>query len=107
VEGQLIKNLISHPGKLLYMLHMDWASGYTEFLQHRSGKPPGPVNNTAIFGNQEEAGSSEVSYRPDLFQDQDFVLLNRNTWLFVHSLYGGGPEVLFLDYLKETQGKRV
>lgn len=106
-EGQIIQNLISQTGKLLYMLHMDWASVYTEYLQRKNLKPPGPINNTTIFVNQEDDCSQEINYKPDLAQDQDFVLLNRNTWLFIHQLYGGGPEVLYLDYLKETQAKRA
>ena len=36
------------------MLHMEWASGYTDFLQHKIVKIAGPINNNGIFSNQIE-----------------------------------------------------
>ena len=71
----------------MYMLHIDWAKYYTGYLQHINTKVPGPVNNQGIYT---ETGT----FKSNLKQDVDFVLLNRNTWLFVQALYGGGPEVL-------------
>lgn len=42
------------------------------------------------------------NFKHDLKQDVDFVLMNRNTWLFILSVYGGGPELLFTDYYTES-----
>ncbi|CAD8046557.1 unnamed protein product [Paramecium primaurelia] len=97
VEGQIIRTLISQQAKLQYMLHIDWAKYYTSYLQHINTKVPGPINNQPFFADQ---CSTDTIYKPNLKQDVDFVLLNRNTWMFIHSLYGGGPEVSIQDYSK-------
>ena len=77
---------------------MDWTSGYTDFLSQKTQQPPGPINNNGLFADQTLILNS---YRENMKQDEDFVLLNLNTWTFIHSLYGGGPEVKYNDYLKD------
>jgi len=30
---------------------------------------------------------------PRLEKDSDFVLINENAWIFITTMYGGGPEI--------------
>jgi hypothetical protein len=30
---------------------------------------------------------------PKLEKDSDYVLINENAWMFISTMYGGGPEI--------------
>ncbi|CAD8045514.1 unnamed protein product [Paramecium primaurelia] len=94
-EAQIIRNLISQKAKAVYMLDIKWAANYTAFLQNQNLIIPSEISNNNLFVDSDIRNP----YRQNLKQDLDFVLMNRNTWQFLIAIYGGGPEIIFNDYL--------
>ncbi|CAD8065700.1 unnamed protein product [Paramecium sonneborni] len=95
LESQIIRNLISQKAQAIYMLDIKWAANYTQYLQNQQSNIPLQITNNNLFID----GDIRNTYRQNLKQDLDFVLMNRNTWQFLIAIYGGGPEINFNDYL--------
>lgn len=65
-----------------FMLDIDWAKKYTEYLYDNSNTLPGPIDNTKIL------------QRKNLIKNKDYYPVNETVWRFLVEEYRGGPEIL-------------
>ncbi|KAM8950676.1 ubiquitin carboxyl-terminal hydrolase 33 isoform 3-T3 [Lycaon pictus] len=70
-----------------YCISMQWFREWESFVKGKDGDPPGPIDNTKIAVTK--CGS--VILR----QGADSGQISEETWNFLQSIYGGGPEVIF------------
>ncbi|XP_054577063.1 ubiquitin carboxyl-terminal hydrolase 33 isoform X2 [Eptesicus fuscus] len=69
-----------------YCISMQWFREWESFVKGKDGDPPGPIDNTKIAVTK--CGS--VMLR----QGADSGQISEETWNFLQSIYGGGPEVI-------------
>ncbi|XP_057571651.1 ubiquitin carboxyl-terminal hydrolase 33 isoform X3 [Hippopotamus amphibius kiboko] len=69
-----------------YCISMQWFREWESFVKGKDGDPPGPIDNTKIAVTK--CGS--VILR----QGADSGQISEETWNFLQSIYGGGPEVI-------------
>ncbi|XP_014345666.1 ubiquitin carboxyl-terminal hydrolase 33 isoform X3 [Latimeria chalumnae] len=71
----------------IYCISMQWFREWEGFVKAkaRDNDPPGPIDNTKIALNK--GGHITVKQGADLGQ------ISEETWNFLHSIYGGSPEV--------------
>uniref|UniRef100_A0A8C8RFJ5 Ubiquitin carboxyl-terminal hydrolase n=1 Tax=Pelusios castaneus TaxID=367368 RepID=A0A8C8RFJ5_9SAUR len=71
---------------IFYCISMQWFREWEGFVKGKDSDPPGPVDNTKIavtkFGNVV------------LKQGADSGQISEETWNFLQSIYGGGPEII-------------
>lgn len=65
---------------------MQWFREWEGFVKGKDGDPPGPIDNTKIAIIK---GGSIL-----LKQGADSGQISEETWHFLQSIYGGGPEVI-------------
>nr|XP_020824225.1 LOW QUALITY PROTEIN: ubiquitin carboxyl-terminal hydrolase 33 [Phascolarctos cinereus] len=69
-----------------FCISMQWFREWEGFVKGKDGDPPGPIDNTKIAISK---GGSVV-----LKQGADSGQISEETWNFLQSIYGGGPEVI-------------
>ncbi|XP_068958351.1 ubiquitin carboxyl-terminal hydrolase 33 [Petaurus breviceps papuanus] len=69
-----------------FCISMQWFREWEGFVKGKDGDPPGPIDNTKIAISK---GCSVV-----LKQGADSGQISEETWNFLQSIYGGGPEVI-------------
>ena len=90
--------------RLNYFLEIDWAVSYTNYLSGRIPEQP-PISNDSLINNtsQIRMDDSEPLNQNDIHPSKriqkDFVMVNEQTWRFIHRIYGGGPEIVLVDEL--------
>ena len=67
------------------MLSIFWAKKYTDYLENGQNFP-GEICNNHLINIQVQ---NERINEPQV--DVDFVLISKNSWVFIHNIYGGGP----------------
>ncbi|BFZ20469.1 hypothetical protein BsWGS_23508 [Bradybaena similaris] len=75
----------------VYAISMAWFKEWEAFVREKTDIPPGPVENNRI-----------VVYKngqPTLRQASDYGQLSKDMWLFLHRIYGGGPELIIRQSL--------
>ncbi|XP_058890948.1 ubiquitin carboxyl-terminal hydrolase 33-like isoform X5 [Acipenser ruthenus] len=70
---------------VIYCISMHWFREWEGFVKGKDNEPPGPVDNTKIAVNK----SGHIALK----QGADSGQISEETWNFLHSIYGGGPEV--------------
>lgn len=73
--------LLKEPGEIqrgYYFIDQKWISGWLDFAKGISDVVPGPIDNAALA-----AHPRTVKYR----------VVNTSVWQYLHSQYGGGPEL--------------
>ncbi|KAK6484278.1 ubiquitin carboxyl-terminal hydrolase 33-like isoform X2 [Huso huso] len=70
---------------VIYCISMQWFREWEGFVKGKDNEPPGPVDNTKIAVNK----SGHITLK----QGADSGQISEETWNFLHSIYGGGPEV--------------
>jgi len=70
--------------ELSYCLSMAWYKKWNAFTKEEELEPPGAIDNSSIM---EMKGNSLI-----LIEDSSYGFISLDTWKFLHSRYGGGPE---------------
>ncbi|XP_006104835.1 ubiquitin carboxyl-terminal hydrolase 20 [Myotis lucifugus] len=73
------------PG-VIYCISMHWFREWEAFVKGKDNEPPGPIDNSRIA---QVKGSGHIQLKPGA----DYGQISEETWAYLHSLYGGGPEI--------------
>lgn len=73
------------PG-VIYCISMQWFREWEAFVKGRDSEPPGPIDNSRIA---QVKGSGHIQLK----QGADYGQISEETWAYLSSLYGGGPEI--------------
>ncbi|XP_059514285.1 ubiquitin carboxyl-terminal hydrolase 20 isoform X3 [Myotis daubentonii] len=73
------------PG-VIYCISMQWFREWEAFVKGKDNEPPGPIDNSRIT---QVKGSGHIQLKPGA----DYGQISEETWAYLHSLYGGGPEI--------------
>ncbi|KAK7497015.1 hypothetical protein BaRGS_00011751 [Batillaria attramentaria] len=71
---------------VIYAMSMAWFKEWEAFVRGKTDTPPGPIDNSRIATYR-----NGQSY---LRSSSDHGQLSRDMWNFLHSIYGGGPELI-------------
>uniref|UniRef100_A0A8D0GM63 Ubiquitin carboxyl-terminal hydrolase n=1 Tax=Sphenodon punctatus TaxID=8508 RepID=A0A8D0GM63_SPHPU len=71
---------------ILYCISMQWFREWEGFVKGKDSDPPGPIDNTKIAVTK--CGNVVLK------QGADSGQISEETWTFLHSIYGGGPEII-------------
>uniref|UniRef100_A0A452HI52 Ubiquitin carboxyl-terminal hydrolase n=1 Tax=Gopherus agassizii TaxID=38772 RepID=A0A452HI52_9SAUR len=71
---------------IFYCISMQWFREWEGFVKGKDSDPPGPIDNTKIAVTK----CSNVILK----QGADSGQISEETWNFLHSIYGGGPEIM-------------
>ncbi|TRY74991.1 hypothetical protein TCAL_13266 [Tigriopus californicus] len=74
---------------LYYVLSSAWFRIWEGFVHNRERDPPGPIDNKAIVSM-----SSNRNGHPVLRSGADYIRMSHDMWRLLHSIYGGGPEIV-------------
>ncbi|EJW86648.1 ubiquitin carboxyl-terminal hydrolase [Wuchereria bancrofti] len=95
LEGQL-KRLKNNVPALTYGYYMPanviakaWIDKWKAFVEENEFEPPGSIDNNIILVCSSNTCDARLHLRPS-----QYVELPREAWLFLQSIYGGGPELL-------------
>ncbi|KAI1724156.1 ubiquitin carboxyl-terminal hydrolase domain-containing protein [Ditylenchus destructor] len=69
-----------------YMVSRSWFDRWRTFVNQVDAEPPPPINNESLLTRRKD-GTCRL--RPGCKS----LFLTREQWLFLHQIYGGGPEV--------------
>ncbi|XP_038649680.1 ubiquitin carboxyl-terminal hydrolase 33 isoform X2 [Scyliorhinus canicula] len=70
---------------VIYCISMQWFREWEGFVKGKEHEHPGPIDNTKIGVSK----SNHVSLK----QGADSGQISEETWNFLYSIYGGGPEI--------------
>ncbi|XP_034978420.1 ubiquitin carboxyl-terminal hydrolase 33 isoform X1 [Zootoca vivipara] len=71
---------------IFYCISMQWFREWEGFVKGKDSDPPGPIDNAKIAVNK--CGSVVLK------QGADSGQISEETWNFLQSIYGGGPEII-------------
>uniref|UniRef100_A0A674JSE0 Ubiquitin carboxyl-terminal hydrolase 33 n=1 Tax=Terrapene triunguis TaxID=2587831 RepID=A0A674JSE0_9SAUR len=71
---------------IFYCISMQWFREWEGFVKGKDSDPPGPIDNTKIAVTK----CSNVILK----QGADSGQISEETWNFLQSIYGGGPEIM-------------
>ncbi|XP_048352792.1 ubiquitin carboxyl-terminal hydrolase 33 isoform X1 [Sphaerodactylus townsendi] len=71
---------------IFYCISMQWFREWEGFVKGKDSDPPGPIDNTKIAVSK--CGSVLLK------QGADSGQISEETWNFLQSIYGGGPEII-------------
>ncbi|XP_069497766.1 ubiquitin carboxyl-terminal hydrolase 33 isoform X2 [Ambystoma mexicanum] len=71
---------------VIYCISMQWFREWEGFVKAKDSEPPGSIDNTKIAVSK----SGHITLR----QGADSGQISQETWNFLQSIYGGGPEII-------------
>ncbi|GAB1286204.1 Ubiquitin carboxyl-terminal hydrolase 20 [Apodemus speciosus] len=71
---------------VIYCISMHWFREWEAFVKGKDSEPPGPIDNSRIA---QVKGSGHIQLK----QGADYGQISEETWTYLNSLYGGGPEI--------------
>ncbi|XP_060088037.1 ubiquitin carboxyl-terminal hydrolase 33 isoform X2 [Heteronotia binoei] len=71
---------------IFYCISMQWFREWEGFVKGKDSDPPGPIDNTKIAASK--CGTVLLK------QGADSGQISEETWSFLQSIYGGGPEII-------------
>ncbi|ESO98933.1 hypothetical protein LOTGIDRAFT_113814, partial [Lottia gigantea] len=79
---------------VIYAISMVWFKEWENFVRDRTPYPPGPIENNriAVMKNGQQV----------LKQTSDYGQVSRETWCYLHKIYGGGPELTVKQTVQPT-----
>lgn len=81
-----------NPGETWFAINAQWIIDWLLFVSKHKGEnqyDPGAIDNMPLISDDLMDGTLQV--RTDLAIKKDFRLINRRSWEFYQSKYGGGP----------------
>jgi DUSP domain len=97
----MIKDFIyDESNDIQYYINIDWAIDYTSFLDGHDLTPMPPIDNYVLLEdkvdeeqNDKKERKRSFRIRGNLVENENFVLVNEKTWIFILKLYDGGPSI--------------
>lgn len=77
-----------------FAVHADWIRGWLLFVSKFKGEEsysPGPIDNMPLISDDLMNGTFQI--KSGLVIKTDFRMINRKSWDFYQSIYGGGPAI--------------
>nr|XP_045006567.1 ubiquitin carboxyl-terminal hydrolase 20 [Jaculus jaculus]XP_045006572.1 ubiquitin carboxyl-terminal hydrolase 20 [Jaculus jaculus]XP_045006573.1 ubiquitin carboxyl-terminal hydrolase 20 [Jaculus jaculus] len=71
---------------VIYCISMQWFREWEAFVKGKDNEPPGPIDNSRIA---QVKGSGHIQLK----QGADYGQISEETWTYLNTLYGGGPEI--------------
>ncbi|XP_030369755.1 ubiquitin carboxyl-terminal hydrolase 20 [Scaptodrosophila lebanonensis] len=84
----------------IYAIAMPWLRMWQQFSRGITHKEPGPIANEGIAAPA-ETNSLNGSIVSCVRLGSDYAQLNAPLWRFLHSIYGGGPEIMLRSALSD------
>ncbi|GLD99690.1 hypothetical protein PINS_up008416 [Pythium insidiosum] len=81
-------------GEVWFAVNAKWITDWLLFVSKHKGQPehhPGPIDNIPLLSDDLPDGRFEI--RRDLTIKKDFRMINRPSWEYYQTQYGGGPAV--------------
>jgi hypothetical protein len=78
-----------------FMINKDWWDRWVAYVNDEGENPGRISNNELVEGKSftEPANWTEISLKPNLQENKDYILVNKEVWNSVKTWYGGGPEI--------------
>ncbi|XP_053103903.1 ubiquitin carboxyl-terminal hydrolase 33 isoform X1 [Hemicordylus capensis] len=80
---------------IFYCISMQWFREWEGFVKGKDSDPPGPIDNSQIAVNK--CGAIVLK------QGADSGQISEETWNFLQSIYGGGPEIILRPLVAQTE----
>lgn len=81
---------------VIYCISMQWFREWEAFVKGKDNEPPGPIDNSRIA---QVKGSGHIQLK----QGADYGQISEETWVYLLSLYGGGPEIAIRQSVAQLQ----
>ncbi|CAJ0609933.1 unnamed protein product [Cylicocyclus nassatus] len=72
------------------LINRTWFQNWEKFISQPCSEPPGPIDNTVLLYKAAD-GTDRLKPR------SNFMRIERELYLFLKTIYGGGPEVFLTD----------
>ncbi|KHJ95053.1 hypothetical protein OESDEN_05004 [Oesophagostomum dentatum] len=72
------------------LISRTWFQSWEKFISQPCSEPPGPIDNTVLLYKAPD-GTDRLKPR------SNFMRIERELYLFLRTIYGGGPEVFLTD----------
>uniref|UniRef100_A0A670YA07 Ubiquitin carboxyl-terminal hydrolase n=1 Tax=Pseudonaja textilis TaxID=8673 RepID=A0A670YA07_PSETE len=84
---------------IFYCISMQWFREWEAFVKGKDNDPPGPIDNTKI--GVSKCGSLVLK------QGADSGQISEETWNFLQSIYGGGPEIILQPPAAQSESESL
>ncbi|KAM9325341.1 ubiquitin carboxyl-terminal hydrolase 20 [Gastrophryne carolinensis] len=81
---------------VIYCISMQWFREWEAFVKGKDNDPPGPIDNSKVALTK-----SGGLVQPK--QGADYGQISEETWNYLFSIYGGGPEIAIRQTLMQPQ----
>ncbi|KAM3851167.1 LOW QUALITY PROTEIN: ubiquitin carboxyl-terminal hydrolase 20-like [Vipera latastei] len=81
---------------VIFCISMQWFHEWEAFVKRKDNEPPGPIDNTKIAVAK---GSGHMQVK----QGADYGQISEETWIYLSTLYGGGPEIAIRQNVAQVQ----
>ncbi|KAM8934807.1 ubiquitin carboxyl-terminal hydrolase 20 isoform 2-T2 [Pelodytes ibericus] len=81
---------------VIYCISMQWFREWEAFVKGKDNDPPGPIDNSKV-------ALTKSSGHVQLKQGADYGQISEETWNYLFSLYGGGPEIAIRQTVAQPQ----
>uniref|UniRef100_A0A452IQY8 Ubiquitin carboxyl-terminal hydrolase n=1 Tax=Gopherus agassizii TaxID=38772 RepID=A0A452IQY8_9SAUR len=81
---------------VIYCISMQWFREWEAFVKGKDNEPPGPIDNSRIALAK---GGGHVQVK----QGADYGQISEETWIYLNTLYGGGPEIPVRQNIAQVQ----
>ncbi|VDM52666.1 unnamed protein product [Angiostrongylus costaricensis] len=105
LEDAIRSTLCSGSVESLYSSHLPpsvisraWFMSWEKFINHPCSEPPGPIDNTVLLCKAVD-GTERLKPR------SNFMRIERELYMFLRTIYGGGPEVFLMEEPQWTESE--
>ncbi|XP_051836137.1 ubiquitin carboxyl-terminal hydrolase 20 [Antechinus flavipes] len=81
---------------VIYCISMQWFREWEAFVKGKDNDPPGPIDNSKIALIK---GGGHIQVK----QGADYGQISEETWTYLNTLYGGGPEIAIRQSIAQLQ----
>ncbi|XP_053551810.1 ubiquitin carboxyl-terminal hydrolase 20 [Bombina bombina] len=81
---------------VIYCISMQWFREWEAFVRGKDNDPPGPIDNSKV-------ALTKSSGHVQLKQGADYGQISEETWNYLFSLYGGGPQIAIRQTVAQPQ----
>ncbi|KAH8337880.1 hypothetical protein KR067_008083 [Drosophila pandora] len=85
----------------IYAIAMPWLRSWQQFSRGKTHKEPGPITNEGIAAPSENSALNGNATVSCVRLGSDYAQLNARLWRFLHSIYGGGPEIMLRQAISD------
>ncbi|KAE9413545.1 hypothetical protein Angca_005155 [Angiostrongylus cantonensis] len=80
------------------LINRTWFMSWEKFINHPCSEPPGPIDNTVLLCKAVD-GTERLKPR------SNFMRIERELYVFLRTIYGGGPEVFLMEEPQWTESE--